>query len=307
MRTSTNGGASWGSALAPGGSHTGLGGQPVVLPNGDVVVPYESLASSIRSFRTTNGGTSWSSTVLVSSISHHTVAGVAARASAALGRDRRGRHRLRDLGGLPVPLRLPQQRHRAVQVHQRDHLGRPDRVPIDAVTSTDDHFIPGIAVDRSTSGATARIGLTYYYYPTASCTASTCQLDVGYISSINGGSTWSAATQLAGPMTLSWLPNTSEGRMFGDYISTSIPAGGNAYPILPIANAPTGSTFDLAMYVPSGGLAVTGGTNAATPARRAIFTISVRPAHHPANPADRALTQNLAGPGATRSRQVDLN
>jgi hypothetical protein len=58
MRTSTNGGANWGAALAPGGSHTGLGGQPVVLPNGDVVVPYESLAGSIRSFRSTNGGSS---------------------------------------------------------------------------------------------------------------------------------------------------------------------------------------------------------------------------------------------------------
>jgi hypothetical protein len=75
MRTSTNGGASWGAALAPGGSPTGLGGQPVVLPNGHVVVPYESLAGSIRSFRSTNGGASWNSTVLVSNISHRTVRG----------------------------------------------------------------------------------------------------------------------------------------------------------------------------------------------------------------------------------------
>jgi hypothetical protein len=210
MRTSTNGGASWGAALAPGGSHTGLGGQPVALPNGDVVVPYESLASSIRSFRSTNGGTSWNSTVLVSNISHHTVAG--------------------SLREEPLP--------------------------------------------SAEADATARIGLTYYYYPAASCTASTCQLDTGFISSANGGSTWSAATQLAGPMTLSWLPNTSQGRMFGDYISTSLPAGGNAYPILPIANAPTGSTFDLAMYAPNGGLAVTGGARAATPARRAAATAS---------------------------------
>ena len=79
-------------------------------------------------------------------------------------------------------------------------------------------------------------------------------------------------------MTLSWLPNTSRGRMFGDYISTSISAGGSAYPVLPIANAPTGSTFDLAMYVPNGGLAVTGGTNHAAPARRAVATAPfVRP------------------------------
>jgi hypothetical protein len=55
--------------------------------------------------------------------------------------------------------------------------------------------------------------------------------------------------------------------MFGDYISTSVRPGGNAYPILPVANAPSGSTFDLAMYAPTGGLAVTGGnvTAAGTP------------------------------------------
>jgi len=51
--------------------------------------------------------------------------------------------------------------------------------------------------------------------------------------------------------------------MFGDYISTSVLAGGNAYPVLPIASAPSGSTFNQAMYVPAGGLAVTGGSNTA--------------------------------------------
>ena len=61
-------------------------------------------------------------------------------------------------------------------------------------------------------------------------------------------------------MNLSWIPNTSQGRMFGDYISTSVVAGGNAYPVIPVGNAPTGSTFDLAMYVPTGGLPITGGT-----------------------------------------------
>ncbi len=140
----------------------------------------------------------------------------------------------------------------------------PTRVPIDATSSTVDHFVPGIGVDPSTSGSTARIGLTYYFYPTANCTASTCQLDVGFISSVNGGTSWSAPTQLAGPMNLSWIPNTSQGRMFGDYISTSVRSGGNAYPVIAVANAPSGSTFDLAMYVPTGGLAVTGGAARAT-------------------------------------------
>jgi hypothetical protein len=65
-------------------------------------------------------------------------------------------------------------------------------------------------------------------------------------------------------MNLSWLPNTSQGRMFGDYISTSVRPGGNAYPVVPIGHAPSGSTFDLAMNVPTGGLPVSGGTHRAT-------------------------------------------
>jgi hypothetical protein len=147
----------------------------------------------------------------------------------------------------------------------------PARVPIDAVSSTVDHFVPGIAVDPGTSGATARIGLAYYYYPNASCTSSTCQLDAGFISSVNGGTSWSAPAKVAGPMSLSWLPNTSEGLMFGDYIATAIVAGGNAYPVLPVAKAPSGGTFHQAMYVPAGGLAVTGGSRAASAAHSHRF------------------------------------
>jgi hypothetical protein len=153
------------------------------------------------------------------------------------------------------------------------------RVPIDPTTSTVDHFVPGIGVDRTTSGATARIGLAYYFYPTASCTAATCQLDVGYISSTTGGSTWSAATQLAGPMSVSWLPNTTQGRMFGDYISTSVLPGGPAFPVVAVSNAPTGTVFDQAMFTPTGGLPVTGGV------ARAV-TGPVAPAG-PATPAAR--------------------
>lgn len=268
MRTSTDGGATWGAALAPGGSHTGLGGQPVVLPNGDVIVPYLSLTDTIRSFRSTNGGSSWLATVLVSSISHHTVAGglreetLPSAETDSAGTAYVAWSDCRFRSGCP--------RNDIVIAKSTSETtwAAPTRVPIDATTSTVDHFIPGIGVDPSTSGSSARIGLTYYFYPNSSCTASTCQLSAGFISSTNGGTSWSAPTQLAGPMNLSWIPNTSQGRMFGDYISTSVRAGGNAYPILPVANAPTGSTLDLAMYAPTGGLAITGGTATAatTPA-----------------------------------------
>ena len=280
MRTSTDGGLTWGPARAPGGGATGLGGQPVVQPSGTVVVPYESFAGSdaIRSFSSANGGASWGATVLVSNIRHHGVAGSLRESplpSAAL-----------DSAGT-VYVTWADCRFRAGCTSNDIVLAKstgagtwtaPVRVPIDPVSSTVDHFTPGVAVDPSTSGATARIGLTYYCYPNASCSSSTCKLDAGFISSVNGGATWSAPAQLAGPMSLSWLPSTSEGIMFGDYIATAIVAGGNAYPVIPVSRAPAGSTLNQAMYAPTGGLAVTGGSRAAAAAHSHPF---------PAQPAPR--------------------
>lgn len=263
MRTSTDGGATWGSAKAPGGSHAGLGGQPLVLPNGHVIVPYLSTSGTIRSFRTTNGGSTWNSTVQVATISHHDAAGgLREEALPSAEADSAG----------TVYVAWADCRFRSgcpgndiviAKSTSETTWAAPVRVPIDATSSTVDHFVPGIGVDPSRSGSSARIGLTYYFYPTANCTASTCQLDVGFISSVNGGTSWSAPTQVAGPMNLSWIPNTSQGRMFGDYISTSVLPGGNAYPVVPVGTAPSGSTFNLPMTVPTGGLALTGGSRRA--------------------------------------------
>ena len=263
--------------VAPADGSLGLGGQPVVLPNGDVVVPYESLGSSIRSFRSTDGGASWSATTPVASIDHAGAAGslrespLPSAAVDATGtvyvtwadcRFRAG------CGGNDIVM---------AKSTSETTWAAPVRVPIGTTASTADDFTPGLAVDPGTSGASARIGLSYYDYPNASCSASTCQLDAGFISSVNGGTSWSAPAQLAGPMKLSWLPNTSQGRMFGDYISTAVLAGGNAYPVLPVAKAPAGSTFHQAMYVPTGGLALTGGAHRATTGP--VFATG--PAHRP--------------------------
>ena len=70
------------------------------------------------------------------------------------------------------------------------------RIPTDAVGSGADHFIPGLAVDSSTSGSSAHLALAYYFYPNASCTTATCQLEVGFVSSVDGGNSWSASTTL---------------------------------------------------------------------------------------------------------------
>jgi hypothetical protein len=65
---------------------------------------------------------------------------------------------------------------------------------------------------------------------------------------------------------LSWLANTSQGRMVGDYISTSVLAGGRAWPTVAVATAPSGGLFAEAMYVPTGGLPISGGTARASAA-----------------------------------------
>lgn len=129
------------------------------------------------------------------------------------------------------------------------------RVPIDPVTSGEDHFIPGLAVDPATSGTTAHLGRTYYFYPNAACSGA-CQLEVGFISSPDGGAHWGTATQLAGPMALSQIAQTSQGSMVGDYISSSF-SGGTVTTLFSVGlQQPSTTTFDEALYAPSTPLTV---------------------------------------------------
>ncbi len=123
----------------------------------------------------------------------------------------------------------------------------PSRVPIDPVDSGADHFIPGLAVDPQTWGKRARLALAYYYYPVAACTAATCQLDVGFIRSPDGGTHWSDSVKLAGPMSLSWLAATSQGVMVGDYISTSF-VRSQPKPFFAVARPPSNGLFHEAIY-----------------------------------------------------------
>ena len=265
MSTSTDGGLTWGAPRSTAGHDKGLGGQPVVQPNGAVVVPFESLNNKIEAFTSTDGGQSWSGAVSVSSVHTHAVDG--------------------DLRTSPLPsaeidaagtvfVAWQDCRFRAKCasndiVFSTSSNGRewtkPARIPIDDAASTVDHFIPGLAVDPATSGSGAHLALTYYFYPQAACGAA-CQLEVGYISSPDAGAHWGPATQLAGPMALSEIADTSQGRMVGDYISTSF-SGGAAVTMFAVGRSqPTDTTFDEAMYAPAAPLAVASPAAATRPA-----------------------------------------
>jgi hypothetical protein len=260
MSTSTDGGKTWSAAQNPGGNTYGLGGQPVVQPNGNVIVPYEDLSGTESAFTSTNGGSSWNAPVVIATIDEYFEPAYI-RTSPLPSAEIDG------AGNVYVAwqdCRFEPNCDANDIVFSSSSNGTSwsavQRVPADPIGSNVDHFIPGLAVDKATSGSSAHLALTYYYFTQANCT-NNCNLDVGYISSTNGGSTWSASQQLAGPMQLTWLANTNQGYMVGDYISTSISNNGNASGVFAVAKAPIGSTLNEAMYTVQGGLPVTGGAN----------------------------------------------
>ncbi len=134
---------------------------------------------------------------------------------------------------------------------------RLTRVPIDSPTSSASYFIPGLAVTGS--GNTARLALTYYYFPDADCDLSTCQLYVGFISSADGGMTWAQPQALAGPMNLSWLPPADEpGKVvLTRYISATF-VEADAVSVFAVAAPPIGDMIQLAAWGAINPVAATG-------------------------------------------------
>ena len=266
MAYSRDGGATWTVSRTP---NVGvIGGQPVTLPNGNVVVPIDNASETALGYsNSTNGGVSFGQAFTITSISSFNDPGNIRSGplpSAEISGD----------GKIYVvweDCRFRSGCYTNDLVYTTSTNGTTwtavQRIPIDATNSTVDHFIPGVAVDRTTSGASIKVGVTYYYYPNVNCTEATCQLDVGFISSSNGGSTWGAATMLRGPMTMDWLPNTTQGRMVGDYISTSYDANHLAHGVFAEAYAPpTGDCVtstpncNQPLETPTTGLAAAAGT-----------------------------------------------
>jgi BNR repeat-like domain len=258
MSTSLDGGLTWGPAeTTTNHAMFGLGGQPIVQPNGTVVVPFLGFTGAgpqIVSFMSTDGGATWGRATPIAAVKFH-----------------------RPAGGIRAGLALPSVEVDAsgrIFVVWSDCRFEPGcaasdlvfstssdglnwsavtRIPLDPVGSGVDHFIPGVALDPTTSDGSAHVAVIFYYYPVANCTTSTCQLNVGFSVSADGGSSWTPNTQAAGPMSLAWLPNTSQGFMVGDYISTSF-VSSVAFPAFAVASPPAGTTLDEAMFTVRGGL-----------------------------------------------------
>jgi hypothetical protein len=230
MVTSTDGGATWGSLHSVNGA-SGLGGQPVSLPNGTVVVPYTANYSAVYAARSTDGGNSWSTSFVANQTST-------------------GDQEMRDP---PMPTAEVDSSGRVyvawsdcmfesgcnandiVMTSSTDGVSWTPvvRIPTDPLNSGVDHFIPGLAVDPNTGGGAAHLALTYYYFP-----AGSSDLSVGFSSSLDGGATWTPGRRIAAPMHQQWVAFTNQGYMVGDYISTSFTGDGKAHPVFSLAKPP---------------------------------------------------------------------
>ncbi len=244
---STDGGLTWQAPLHTADMVNGFCGQPVVQPNGTVISPMiKFLVTDMLSFTSTDGGATWNASTEISPITDHTEA----------GNMRSGPIPSAEIDGAGTVYVVWSDCRFRTNCSSNDLVlstssdgvtwTSPARIPIDPVTSTVDHFIPGLAVDRNTSGNTAHLTLTYYYYPVSDC-GTACDLYVGFVASQDGGQTWSAPTPLAGPMKTDWLANTPSGFMVGDYISGSY-VNGEPFAVFAVAAANSGTVFDEAMY-----------------------------------------------------------
>jgi hypothetical protein len=257
MSTSKDGGKTWGVKKTVGGGATGTGGIPLVQPNGTVIVPADDpFFSTVMAFKSTNGGSSWSAPVAVAPINEHGVGG-GMRAFNLIGAQIDGGGRVY-VSWFDCSFRPGCSSNDIVFSTSDDGTtwSAPSRVPIDAVSSTVDHFTAGWAIDPATSGSTAHVSITYYFFPIASCT-SNCKLGVGYIASTNGGSTWTRAKKLSKGANPNWLATTSSGQMVGDYTSGAF-ASGKVHSAFSVAKVPVGSTFNEEMFTNAAGLADAG-------------------------------------------------
>src|SRR5207253_1890833 len=185
-----------------------IGGQPVVQPNGNVVVPLDNSSETALGFtNSTNGGVTFGQAFTITSISAKADPG-GIRSDPLPSAEIAGDGKIFVVWS-DCRFRSGCSTNDLVFVTSTNGTtwSGVQRIPTDPTTSVDDHFIPGVGVDRNTSGSTTKVAVTFYFYPDVNCTFSTCSLHVGFISSSDAGATWGPVVDVTNPMVLASLPN----------------------------------------------------------------------------------------------------
>jgi hypothetical protein len=236
--SSTDGGATWGPAtLVP--SIAGSGWQPLVQPDGPLVIVFVG-SRAIKATRSADGGRSFSDPVVVSSLQDSPTPGWRAPALPSAELDAKGRVIVAwpdcrfhsGCGGQITPTDV-------VFASSRDGVrwSRVRRVPTRAGLDGLPHFVIGLGVDSSTSGARTRLGMAFNVLTPLGCT-NTCTVAPFLVSSPDDGRSWTAPEPLAPPQEATSFPEAGSERFLGDYISTSFVVGGTAVPVFASATRP---------------------------------------------------------------------
>jgi len=212
-----------------------LGVQPVIQPNGTLIITGEDeRARTILAIRSTDGGRTFEPAVVIARFHRSSLRGFRTEQLPSSEADGAGTVYVawEDCRFSPGC-----RTHDIVLSSSVD--GRvwsdPRRIPLRGANAGADAVLPGLAVDPSTSGHLARLGLTFYSFLDVPCSLSTCGLNVGFAASKDGGRTWTDVVSLTSrPIPLAALPDTDLGRMAGDYISTSFVRGA-AVTVFPVA------------------------------------------------------------------------
>jgi hypothetical protein len=248
---SNDGGLTWSAPTHS--TSTLVGTQPVVRPDGTLVVVAgdydneDALAGSIVAVRSTDGGATFTRTT-VSTLQAHDNAPMRAIALPSVDIDAAGTiyaawHDCRFRPGCGA-------NDMVLSTSADGGLtwSAPARVPIAAVSSMTNVFIPGLAADPARPG---HLALVYAYDTTTGCRRGVCTLGIGFTTSPDGGATWSPPRRLyTQPVSTNWLPRAEGGRMVGDYFSTSF-AGNRVVPVFALATSPLAGRFREAVFAAS--------------------------------------------------------
>ncbi|MDQ1701138.1 MAG: large repetitive protein, partial [Frankiaceae bacterium] len=251
LSKSVDGGLTWSAPIGTPGSSTGYNVQPLVEPDGTLVVfatDYNEANTLV--LRSLDGGATLTDAAVVSPIQRHSPPGLRYHPKPTFGIAADGK-----LYAVWADCRFRAScgANDLVMTTSTDdgvHWSSVARIALDPVSSSVDRFFPALAVDTATSGGGTHLALLYHYYPVAACGGSSqpaCVVDVAVVTSNDAGATWSAPTVLTPtPQSLTWLPS-SLGRMPGDYFGATF-SNGNAVVVFPVAHAPSGTTFDQSIF-----------------------------------------------------------
>jgi hypothetical protein len=227
---STDGGVTWSDPAAsspfPVRGFDVNGAQPMVLPDGTLVVQYTAFAeagpgSEIVATRSTDGGASFSAPVRVAPLATASIPAVRTFALASAEVDGAGKMYVAwegctGAGACPAS--------RIVLSTSTDGISWTPAQTVTSASSAVDHFLPGLAADAATPG---KLALVFHSIPDFCAVDSACAgIDVFQTTSKDGGRTWTKQQRLtAEPVALDWIARTRIGLMLGDYVSTSYVRG----------------------------------------------------------------------------------